>query len=114
MAKEPNSKEKSLIDAFNAAIERNMKYDSREEGNYFESGTQKSFQKLALQAAALIEEQGAKNTAPVLVAIAKEIQGVGELGWNHANSIGFAVKKGLESQGSKAGKKGNPFGGMKL
>ncbi len=109
-----NARETSLIAAFNAAVAKHMKYDSREEGNYFEHGTETAFQRLATQTAELIEQQGARNTAPVLVAIAREVQAVGEIGWDHANSIGFAVKRGLESDGGTAGKKGNPFRQMKL
>ncbi len=114
MTKQANLTETSLIAAFNAAVAQHMKYDSREEGNYFEHGTETTFQRLAAQTADLIEQQGAKNTAHVLVAIAREVQAVGEIGWDHANSIGFAVKRGLESDGGTAGKKGNPFRQMKL
>ena len=114
MKNQANVTETSLIAAFNAAVAKHMKSDSREEGNYFEHGTETIFQRLATQTADLIEQQGAKNTAPVLVAIAREVQAVGEIGWDHANSIGFAVKRGLESNGGTAGKAGNPFRQMKL
>ena len=116
MTKQHNTKETSLIAAFNAAVAKHMQYDSREPDNahYFAHGTERVFQKLATEAAELIEQQGAKNTDPVLVAIAREIQSVGEIGWDHANSIGFAVKRGLESDGGTAGKAGNPFRKMKL
>jgi hypothetical protein len=109
-----NACETSLIAAFNAAVANHMKYDSREEGNYFEHGAEKTFQRLATQTAVLIDEQGVQNTAPVLLAIAREVQAVGEIGWDHANSIGFAVKRGLESDGGTAGKAGNPFRKMKF
>lgn len=114
MTKQANVTETGLIAAFNAAVAKHMQYDSREEGYYFAHGTEKTFQRLATQTAELIEQQGAQNTAPVLVAIAREVQAVGEIGWDHANSIGFAVKRGLESDGGTAGKAGNPFRKMRL
>lgn len=114
MKKQTNTTDSGLIAAFNAAVAKHMQYDSREEGHYFAHGTEKTFQRLATQTAELIGQQGAQNTDPVLLAIAREVQAVGEIGWDHANSIGFAVVRGLESGGGTAGKKGNPFRQMKL
>lgn len=130
MQKQPNAAETSLIAAMEKAVSRLCKYDSREAGSfdrftdvytpgnaeYFEHGAERDFQKLALQAADLIEAQGAAQTHDTILKVAKAVKSVGDIGWSHANSIGFAFKKALKDSrvSPEAKKRHNPFAGMKL
>lgn len=117
--RKPNAEEQKLIDSIEAALKKNKKYDSREPGNpwYFEHGVEKVFQKLAQRTATLIEEQGTKNTDPTLLAVAEEVKKVGQTGWNHANSLGFAFDRAIRSDKAKESnrvpKTGNPFANFK-
>ena len=130
MQKQPNTAEKSLIAEMEKAVQRLCKHDPRETGGfdrftdaytpdnsaYFEHGAERDFQKLALKAADLIETQGSTQTHDTILKVAKAVKSVGDMGWSHANSIGFAFKKALEgsrvSNGAK--KRHNPFKGMAL
>lgn len=117
--KKPNAEEQKLIDSIESALQKNKKYDSRDPGNpwYFEHGVEKVFQKLAQRTAALIEEQGTKNTDPTLLAVAEEVKKVGQTGWNHANSLGFAFDRAIRSEkaagSNRVPKTGNPFANFK-
>ena len=130
MQKQPNTAEKSLIAEMEKAVQRLCKFDPRETGGfdrftdaytpdnsaYFEHGAERDFQKLALKAADLIEAQGAAQTHDTILKVARAVKSVGDIGWSHANSIGFAFKKALAgsrvSEGAK--KRHNPFTGMAL
>ncbi len=130
MQKQPNAAEKSLIAEMEKAVSRLCKYDSREAGSfdrftdvytpgnaeYFEHGAERDFQKLALKAADLIETQGSAQTHDTILKVAKAVKSIGDMGWSHANSIGFAFKKALAGSrvSPAAQKRHNPFTGMKL
>ncbi|MCE9507302.1 MAG: hypothetical protein K8R48_03160 [Alphaproteobacteria bacterium] len=108
MSKQPNPKEAALIAEMQKALEKHMKPDEREGGHYFEGGTEAVFQDLARKTAALIEEQGVKGTCKTLLSVAREMKGLEEIEWNHANSIGFAFKKALGAEATSPAKS-NPF-----
>jgi hypothetical protein len=108
MSKQPNQKEAALIAEIQKALAKHMKEDTREGGHYFEHGTETAFQNLARKTAALVEEQGVKGTCKTLLSVAREVKGLKDIEWNHANSIGFAFKKGLGVEATPKAK-ANPF-----
>jgi len=113
MSKRPNQKEAALIAEMQKALERHMKYDTRDPGFYFEHGTETVFQNLAHQVAVLIKKQRTQGTCKTLLSVAKKIKELEDIEWNNANSIGFAFRDGLGADAILA-TKANPFAKMKF
>jgi hypothetical protein len=104
-----NKREDDLLKKIKSTITRHKQYDGRDQAYFFSSGTEKPFQALAAELAALVKDQGVKNTSERLLSIAREVQKLSEASFGNANSIGFAFDRGIEKQEPK-----NPLAGLKL
>jgi hypothetical protein len=107
--------EAALVTEIQKAVQQHMGTDR--DGDYFPHGSEKVFRKLAEKIADVIEQKGAINTSPTLVAIARELQKESDRwpgAFDHANTIGFAFVHGLKNAGPSEGSPANRFAKMKL
>lgn len=111
-----NQAEQHLITRIQNAIKTYKKPDFREGGEYFEPAAVPVFQRLAKEAAQLIEAQGISQTCEPLANLAAGLKQFGEqwgdMGWNH-NSLCYAFEKALAKTGDNK-RNQNPFLRMKL
>lgn len=106
-----NVKEAGLIAEAKEAILNYEKADDREGGTYFEYTCVPVFQNIATRTAALIEDQGVAATDKRILKIAEKVKALGKVGYDHANSLGFAFKKALGKEGKK---NTNPFTNLRM